>query len=194
MVDFPAMPSNYDDVTITVDPFNMNTAVSTIHSAATDVGNALGDISNTLKDLKLSWEGKASDTSDELNQQWIAIVDKLFGVDTAAMRRKGALDVVMNGVDQIAQNYAQTEQAIHDMFQKMYDSILNPTIPTTSVNITVDGTTYTVNGVPLGSTLNYWADGATQHVDVPGDTSGSFKQATDDGTDAPYYSTSVNET
>jgi hypothetical protein len=170
----PDTPSDYDNAYIAVTPVNMDDASTAILAAATDISNDLIDIYNSLNSLRLSWVGQASDAATELNTLWTNVVNTLFGA-TGSEGPPGALNVLVQSVGQLASTYAGNEQAITGMFNAMYTSITgaNQNGPATQPD-TSDALPHLVVGTQVPST--------------------NYTPVTDDGTDAPYYSTSVNET
>lgn len=169
----PKMPTDYDNATVWVTPVNINDAVNNILTAAQSIADDLKAIFDRLKFLKLSWGGDAADKAEQLSYQLRDLINDMFGVEHP-MPTTGALGQLVNGVSTSAQAYAQTEQNVYDMFNGMYNNLVNPPAP------------------PTGS-VTWYADGQWYSITVPTGGTG-YTPYTDNGKDAPYYSTSVNET
>lgn len=167
----PNTPTNYDNSYIAVTPEELENAVTALSAAADDIGDDLNAIFNCLNSLKLSWVGQASATADELMAQWTASVAKLVGTGPATgvvNSSAGDLNTLIRAVDQVANTYASTEQSILNMFQSMYQQL-----------------------VLQGEVSAFLAASPAFSGPAPSTT---YTPITDDGSDAPYYTTSVNET
>jgi uncharacterized protein YukE len=169
----PKMPGNYNDATVWVTPVNINDAVNKIYAAAQSIAADLKALFDCLNGLKLSWGGDASSKAQDLSNQLRSLIDELFGV-AHPLPTVGALGTLINGVGGIAQAYAGTEQNVYNMFNGMYNNLVNPPPPPTE-------------------TITFEVNGQWYSITFPVTTTG-YTPFTDNGTDKPYYSTSVNET
>jgi uncharacterized protein YukE len=165
------VPSNYDNVTLTVDMESLNTAANAIYQYCTNINNALGYINNILSGLALAWTGPSSDEAQTAANDWNSMMTTLFG--TKADPDAGILNILAGGLLQAVQNYSTNEQAIGMMFSYYWDQ---------------------VNGDPSG---NVTTDSSGNLVPIRSQSSGPPPDQNQDitnwGTPYPYATTAVDE-
>jgi hypothetical protein len=96
---------------------------NTLESLAKTVAQSLTNISNTLNDLKLGWAGKTAEEAQEFGDRWLRVATELFGTDDHP--EYGVLNVIVNGVLDVGDMFAQIEGGImgyFDDFKKSLDA------------------------------------------------------------------------
>lgn len=139
----PAIPDDYNAVTLAVDPNILNGACEQLSSAAQNISYALGDIMNSLSELRLSWTGDAADVADDFNTRWTTVTQRFYGSQAAEDRNtssggsyyenhpeaEGVINVLTGGVAKAAENYAHCEGAVKAMFQQFHTQLLQANSP-----------------------------------------------------------------
>jgi hypothetical protein len=122
---------NYDHftTTITVDSHQMWQlsvwAQQKGHAMMANLAN-FDDIVATLNTLKLGWAGATAEEADDMKRRFIMVMQHLVG--TQDDPDQGALNKVMKAVNLAAQNYANAEKSVVDMFNK-FGTDLDPNSP-----------------------------------------------------------------
>jgi uncharacterized protein YukE len=139
----PAIPDDYNAVTLSVDPNSLNAACEQVSSAAQNISYALGDIMNSLSELRLSWTGDAADVADDFNTRWTMVTQQFYGSQAAEdlntssggsyyenhPEAEGVINVLTGGVAKAAENYANCEGAVKAMFQQFHTQLLQANSP-----------------------------------------------------------------
>lgn len=107
-------PSNYDNVTLNVQPQDISSAAQSITNLSEDVANQIGKINDTMSSLQLSWTGDASDFASEVSSQWQTAVTALFG--TQQDPGQGILSRIADGLTSAAQNYTEADAWVAESF------------------------------------------------------------------------------
>jgi uncharacterized protein YukE len=164
---YPSTPANYDSAYIAVTPANMNNAVNAIQNAANSIGDDLNAIFTCLADLRLAWSGPASHAADELTAQWMGSVTALFGSGS------GSATGVVNS----------SPGALSTLLNAVSQIASNYALTEQSISDMFRKVyEHMLDPQPILPSPPGW-----HGAQPPAPT-------TDNGSDAPYYSTSVNET
>jgi uncharacterized protein YukE len=115
------LPDTWNNAIVNVNAQEVNTCVSMIDMASTEIANALSDIINSLSNLKLSWVGQSSELMTEYNDLWALATTLLFG--TQSDPSKGALNQLSQTLSSAMNNYSTTEQAITESFNKFRNAL-----------------------------------------------------------------------
>lgn len=115
----PAIPSNYDQVTINIHLDELNTAATTVIDQCTIINDHLTVINKTLSDLRLAWTGAASDNAQQVNASWNNLMAWLYG--SANDPDAGILNILSSGLYAVVQNFAYNDEDIASMFTKFPD-------------------------------------------------------------------------
>jgi hypothetical protein len=115
------VPANYDAVTMTVDPFQLNSAATSIESSANSVITALNTIGNTLGGLELSWNGQAASEAQDFANQWMNAMTGLFGSESSP--QSGVINQVIIALLTAAGNYSSAEEGITPMFTEFSGTV-----------------------------------------------------------------------
>lgn len=115
---------DYDSVgDFYVYPADIKNDGDTLEHLANTVVQSLTNISNTLNDLKLGWAGKTSQEAQEFGDRWLRVANELFGTDDHP--EYGVINVILNGVLDVADMFAKTEggiMAYFDAFKQALDT------------------------------------------------------------------------
>jgi uncharacterized protein YukE len=110
-------PSNYDNVTISVDCDFINSMASEIQNYVADIGAQLSTINNTTSNLQLSWAGKTQQEAKDFCDQLTTVMENLFGKN-GDIRSESAsvISRIADGLQIAASNYGAAEESIIQLF------------------------------------------------------------------------------
>jgi hypothetical protein len=144
-------PVNYNTSAqkITVNPDDLyQLATVTLKTQAEDVGTTLSSIANTWNNLKLSWYGGSADEAKKFNDDWLAVIDRLFGpADQNAELKPGeaVLGRIGGAAAYAAANFGFAEDSVVSSFKQFIDA--KPGAPDPNRNET-DGPITEINTDP----------------------------------------------
>lgn len=115
------IPANYDAVTMTVNPRNMNSDANQIEDSANNIISALNTIGNTLSGLQLSWNGTAASEAQDFANQWMNAMTGLFG--SQSNPQSGVINQVIVALLTAAGNNSSAEEGITQMFTQFSGAI-----------------------------------------------------------------------
>jgi len=153
-----AIPANYDDSSLTIDPAVLSDAAQSVKESVAEISLQLKLMNIVLTDLTLSWTGTSASAANKYNDEWNDALQDLFG--TKGDPDSGALTTLASGVSAAAQNYNQTEDAVTQMFSKFGNAFSassaakTPEAPSSVFDDPQDRTDFGSGG-PKGSTWIY---------------------------------------
>ena len=112
-----AIPSNYDSVTMTINPGTLTTAADFAQECGNSIAGALNTIGNTLSGLALGWNGTSAAEAQDFATKWTNAMTQLFGPENDP--KTGVMNQLMGGLTEAAGNYSNCESGITSMFAKL---------------------------------------------------------------------------
>lgn len=124
-------PANYNTSSIKVDPDTLWTqGFTTLPDQSKAVVGTLTSISDTWNALKLSWFGDSAETAKGWNDNYIKILDRMFGAPGVEFKNlpagEGILPKIANAAASAASNFGNAEDAVVKTFQPFIDAKPGP--------------------------------------------------------------------
>jgi hypothetical protein len=115
------VPTNYDGVSMSVEPGPLNFAADGIQDSAESIVNALNTINKTLNELQLSWDGKSATEAKDFARQWQDAMTGMFGTKKGA--KKGVMVQVLIALKTAVGNFSSGENGVVKMFLGLQTAI-----------------------------------------------------------------------
>jgi uncharacterized protein YukE len=112
-----SLPANWNTSTVTVDPWVLHSASQKSSDAVKDINDAMNAVTTRLNELRLSWTGSSQEQADTFNNDWNAMVKRLFG--TQDHPENGILSRFCSGLEAAAIGYSRGERTISDSFSML---------------------------------------------------------------------------
>jgi hypothetical protein len=108
------LPANWNSSTVTVDPWVLHAASVNTSAAVKSIGDVMTAVTARLNELRLSWTGDSQEQAEKFNNDWNALVKRLFG--TQEHPEVGILNRFCSGLEAAAVGYSRGERAVSDSF------------------------------------------------------------------------------